>query len=171
MDNIRSLFPTKKGPGVLVIGRANHDASLVFEELSDILDNFYETRNNEENTKIFVPEKFQLGKEQYKHIVYSGLPDFSYTDKTDTKGNIVDRVQHEEDALIYARLNVKHIGEKVKFDWDKNADYPTAALELHSQKFWAYFNVYGGGKKESNEKSMQERDNFLQYIQRQNDTI
>jgi len=151
------VFNIKEGSGVLVITpqqKAKDAISLLEEKIKS----FYHSRD-------FYPikETKKSTEESTTYLVYADQPTYSEHDIIED-GELVDRVLIPGEEPLFARVNIKHLEEKEKQSFPEGWDFKHSRRTDKEQKLYAYFNVLDENGRVDDEKSLDERKQFREYL-------
>lgn len=185
-DTIEGIYPTRKHPGVLVKGANQAWEAEVFDDIMQMLYDFYGSKEVQGEGLIMPTQLHERGGKKYHLPVYfndAPQPNFRYFD-ADTGKNLgrnlpVERVfelrqrgvniNREElrsgNPRKYGHVSVIQLDDEEYRQFVKGWDFDHAPLEVKKAVFLVYFNAYDDNKLDAEAKSMADRSRFLAAAQ------
>jgi len=151
---------TTKGPGVVAVGQPNVEARAVFDELSDLIGDFYQERD----------QHFQRPEHSFskimKGLVYdlSQLRELEIQYEQDEVGRIIYQTANLPELKPVARINLKYLPPERVEEYVKEWDFPHAPFVKTFQGYYAYFNSTNGARRRLDIEGTEQRDGFVDYV-------
>ncbi len=166
-DNIKSLSPTRRGPGFIVTGMGNVSALNVYNSLVDALINFFSAQNLYLSEPKNPERRRELrdcteGPSGYPVYNLDEMPDMQITHVRDQETEDVkdEKVSAAEKPVMVVRI--QSLEDAVRYQHGtRNRDWAEHVKEITTKKFMVYFNP--AQKTKSEECGIETRDLFLQF--------